>query len=45
MDLTLLQDGGSPLYLPDRRGAGQDETAAILPGREDGAKGRASNLG
>ena len=30
--LNLLQDGGSPLYLPDRRGAHQDELEAILPG-------------
>ena len=43
--LTLLQDGGSPLYLRDRRGAGQDELATRLPGREDGAQAQASNLG
>jgi hypothetical protein len=38
--LTLLRDGGSPLYLPDRRGALQDELEAIihaLEGRDQGA--------
>jgi hypothetical protein len=31
---NLLRDGGSPLYLPERRGALRHELEAILPAME-----------
>jgi hypothetical protein len=39
MVLNLLQDGGTPPYLPERRGARQDELEAILPALEGRGQG------